>query len=298
MMQTARTRKSISVSDTATWVAMYRAIESERPDALFHDPYARSLAGEKGEELLRRMPQARQYAGPMIVRTAAMDELIEELIERHGIDLVVNLAAGLDTRPYRMQLPRDLQWVEADYPPMIDEKSKALAGETPHCKLERIGVDLADRTARRALFERVGAMGANGLVISEGLLVYLSSDQVTELAQDLAAQSIFRFWITDIASPLVLKMMKRTWSRQFAADSASFQFAPKEGAAFFAPYGWRLERYHSTFLDMFRHHREPSMAWLWRLFFPRWARQEVNRREGPMTGTLLLSRLGRSTPTK
>lgn len=285
-------RRILSVSDTAPWVAMYRAMESERPDALFHDPYARKLAGAQGEEMLKRVPRARQYAGPMIVRTAAIDELLQELIEREGIDLVVNLAAGLDARPYRMNLPPDLQWVEADYPPMIEEKSKVLAGETPHCKLERIGIDLADRAARRALLQRVGTMGTKGLVISEGLLVYLSSDQVAELAQDLAAQPIFRFWITDIASPLVLKMMKRAWSRQFAADTTTFQFAPKEGAAFLAPYGWKLERYHSVFLDLSRYHREPSMMWFWRLFFPRWARQEMNRRSGPMTGTLLLTRQG------
>ncbi len=39
-----------NVSDTALWVAMYRAMESERADALFYDPYARVLAGERGEE--------------------------------------------------------------------------------------------------------------------------------------------------------------------------------------------------------------------------------------------------------
>ena len=290
MTQTTKARRPITVADTATWVAMYRAIESDRPDALFHDPYARRLAGEQGEEMLTRMPRARQYGGPMIVRTVAIDELIQEVIEREGIDLVVNLAAGLDARPYRMQLPQSLQWVEVDYPRMIEEKSKALAGETPCCKLERIGVDLADRQARRELFQRIGAMGTKGLVVSEGLLVYLSAEQVAELAQDLAAQPAFQFWITDIAAPLVLKIMKRTWSRQFAARSTPFQFGPKEGVAFFAPYGWQLERYRSAFLDMFRLHREPSMAWLWRLFYPRWARQEVNRRSGPMTGTLLLTR--------
>ena len=289
-MRTAQPRKPLNVSDTAHWVAMYRAMESERPDALFHDPYARSLAGPSGEEMLKQVPRASQYAGPMIVRTAVIDELISELIERDGIDLVLNLAAGLDARPYRMRLPPNLQWVEADYPRMIDEKSKALAGETPHCKLERIGVDLADRTARQALFERVGALGAKALVISEGLLVYLSQDQVGELAQELAAQPTFRYWITDIAAPLVLKMMKRTWSRQFAADTSTFQFAPKDGAGFFAPYGWQLERYRSVFLDLTRYHREPKMMWLWRLFYPRWARQEVNRSAGPMTGTLLLRR--------
>jgi methyltransferase (TIGR00027 family) len=283
-------RRPMTVSDTAMWVAMYRAIESERPDAIFRDPYARRLAGEEGEEMIRRVPRARQFAGPMIVRTASMDELIQQLIERDGVDLILNLAAGLDARPYRMKLPPALQWVEADYPHMIDKKATALAGETPHCRLERIGVDLADRAARRALLERVGAMGSKGLVISEGLLVYLSSDQVAELAQDLAAQPTFRFWITDIAAPLVLKMMKRTWSRQFGADTTTFQFAPKEGAGFFAPYGWKLDRYCSIFLDLGRYHREPSTMWIWRLFYPRWARQEVDRRTGPMTGTLLLSR--------
>jgi methyltransferase (TIGR00027 family) len=283
-------RRPMTVSDTAIWVAMYRAMESERPDALFRDPYARRLAGEEGEAMIRRVPRARQYAGPMIVRTAAMDELIQQLIERDAVDLVVNLAAGLDARPYRMKLPPALQWLEADYPHMIEKKSAALAGETPHCKLERIGVDLADRAARRALLERVGTMGTKGLVISEGLLVYLSSDQVAELAQDLAAQPTFRFWITDIAAPLVLKIMKRTWSRQFGADTTTFQFAPKEGAGFFAAYGWQLDRYCSIFLDLGRYHREPNTMWIWRLFYPRWARQEVDRRTGPMTGTLLLSR--------
>jgi len=92
------------VSDTARWVALYRAMESERPDALFHDQFARRLAGPQGEEIMRRLPRAREFAWPMIVRTAVMDELILRAIERDGIDTVVNLAAGLDTRPYRLPL--------------------------------------------------------------------------------------------------------------------------------------------------------------------------------------------------
>jgi O-methyltransferase involved in polyketide biosynthesis len=37
-----------NVSDTARWVAMYRAQESARPDALFHDPWAERLGGDRG----------------------------------------------------------------------------------------------------------------------------------------------------------------------------------------------------------------------------------------------------------
>jgi len=58
-----------NVSDTALWVAAYRALESERPDALFHDPYARELAGERGWRILEGLPKARRTDWPMVVRT-------------------------------------------------------------------------------------------------------------------------------------------------------------------------------------------------------------------------------------
>src|SRR5438045_9748647 len=98
-----------SVSDTARWVAMYRAMESERPDALFHDPYARRLAGPAGEQILASMPQGRRWAWPMIVRTAVMDEIVMRLVKEAGVDTALNLAAGLDARPYRLDLPSHLR---------------------------------------------------------------------------------------------------------------------------------------------------------------------------------------------
>ena len=65
-----------NVSDTALWVAIYRAMESERPDAIFRDPYARRLGGERGETIVRQMPNGAAMAWPMIVRTAVMDEIV------------------------------------------------------------------------------------------------------------------------------------------------------------------------------------------------------------------------------
>jgi methyltransferase (TIGR00027 family) len=281
--------QAISVADTAKWVAMYRAIESERPDALFHDPFARRLAGKRGAEILERMPRGRAFAWPMIVRTALIDELISRAVLRDGVDLVVNLAAGLDARPYRMDLPPSLHWVEVDYPTTIDEKAAALAGETPRCNLERLGADLADLDARRALFERLGSTGTRGLVITEGLMVYLTAEQAGGFARDLATVPNFRFWVTDIAAPWVLKLMKRTWSRGFA-DASVFRFAPEEGAVFYARFGWQLAEYRSTFLESRRLKRESPMAWIWPLLYPRVIRQEATRRSGPMTGTILLER--------
>jgi methyltransferase (TIGR00027 family) len=111
-----------NVSDTARWVAVYRAMETERRDAHFRDPYARKLAGERGEAIVRAMPRGRQMAWPMIVRTAVFDEIILDSIRRRGVDLVLNLAAGLDARPWRLELPPELRWVDVDLPEMTEYK--------------------------------------------------------------------------------------------------------------------------------------------------------------------------------
>ena len=91
------------LGDTALWVALYRALESERPDAIFHDPYARRLAGDRAERIMETLPKAKTWGWPMVVRTAVMDELILKAVAQ-GSGTVLNLAAGLDARPYR--LPR------------------------------------------------------------------------------------------------------------------------------------------------------------------------------------------------
>jgi methyltransferase (TIGR00027 family) len=289
MKQGSSDDRDVTVADTAKWVAMYRAIESDRPDALFRDPYARRLAGTRGEFILRRMPRGRTWGWPMIVRTAVIDELLTRVIRDDGVDLVVNLAAGLDARPYRMDLPPTLRWIEVDYPATIEEKTQALAAETPRCELVRIPTDLADPTARRALFEQIAAQGTKGLVISEGLMIYLTREQAGELARELAAVANLRFWILDSAAPFILKLMSRTWSKRMG-PSATFRFAPEEGAAFYERFGWKLVEYRSSWLEARRLKREPPMGWIWRLLYPRYSRQEQNRRTGPMTGVLLLSR--------
>src|SRR5947208_16389294 len=122
-----------SVSDTARWVAMYRAMESERADALFRDPFARRLAGPAGEQILASMPQGRRWAWPMIVRTAVMDEIVMRLVKEEGVDTVLNLAAGLDARPYRLDLPSELRLFDADLEGILAYKVAELACVRPRC---------------------------------------------------------------------------------------------------------------------------------------------------------------------
>jgi len=275
---------NISVQDTAHWVALYRAFESERPDALFHDTYARELAGSRGATIMDQMPQARTYGWPMVVRTAVMDEVIVRLAP--SLDAVLNLAAGLDARPYRLPLPPGLCWIEVDFAAMLDHKAGLLAHHSPVCLLERVPLDLADRHARRELFARIAAQSARVLVISEGLLVYLHAEQVGELADDLAAQRAFAHWLSDIASPFVLRLVQRAWGR-YVAGGQAFKFGPEDAAAFFSAHGWRIAEYRSNLIEGDRLARMP-MAWLYRLIFPRARAQEMSRRTGPMAGVVVL----------
>jgi len=277
------------VSDTAHWVAMYRAMESERPDALFRDPYARRLAGPQGDQILRDLPKAKAFAWPMIVRTAVMDEIILRAISRDGVRTVVNLAAGLDTRAYRLALPRELHWVDVDLPAMQNYKREALAGEPPRCGLEWIPADLADAGQRRAVLSRVAAQSAPALVITEGLLIYLEPDQVAGLARDLHGCAPLAWWLTDIASPRLIKMMERTWGGKLRAGGAPFKFAPAEGTAFFEAAGWREAEFRSNWEEALRLKRTMRFAGFWSLIgrlYPKKTRESFRR----MAGIVLLER--------
>jgi len=277
-----------NISDTARWVATYRAMESERPDAIFTDPFARRLAGEKGQQIVDAMKRGRAMAWPMIVRTAVFDEIILDRVHG-GADMVVNLAAGLDARAWRLPLPPALRWVDVDLPGILRHKTETLAGETPVCRYEAVEADLTDPAKRTALFTQLGAESRNALVLTEGLLVYLTREHVEALARDLHAARGFRWWVIDLANPRLLAMMHRMWGNTVSAGNAPFRFAPAEGTAFFRPLGWREVAFRSTMDEAHRLHREMRFMWLWR-FLGRLgsaARREEVRR---MSGIVLMER--------
>jgi len=229
-----------SISDTARWVAYFRARETQRPDGLFRDPFAERLAGERGFQIANTLAQGNKHEWAWVARTYLFDQFISRQIHE-GAELIVNLAAGLDARPYRMQLPPSLLWIEVDLPEIISYKEEILGNDKPQCRLERISLDLADVQGRRRLFAELNGRAKNIVVVSEGLLIYFSPEEVASLAQDLAVCDHFRNWIIDLASPGQLKLMQRTTGKQLSEVGAPFKFGPPEGAKFFDPYGWEAK---------------------------------------------------------
>jgi len=232
-----------NISDTARWAALYRARESERPDAVFRDPFARRLAGERGEDIANEIQFSTKHAWSWIARTYLFDQfLLDEL--REGCDLVVNLAAGLDARPYRMSLPPTLKWIEVDLPEILNYKEEILASDSPTCQLERIAADLSNVALRRELFAQLGRRCERAVILTEGLTIYFTEEEVGALAEDLKEQPTFHRWVSDLASPGLLKMLKKKMGAQMG-QQAVLKFAPAGGVEFFHPFGWQAMKVNS-----------------------------------------------------
>lgn len=172
---------------------------------------------------------------------------------------------------------------------MIAYKEENLRDEEPRCRLERVAVDLRDQSERKALISRASENAKKVLVVTEGLLIYLSEEQVGTLARDLSEAPSFRLWLTDIASPRLLKMLMRRYGRHLSAANAPFQFAPASGTKYFEAFGWKEREFRSSFEEAHRLHREMPMAWLFRFIGklqPPSRREEFRR----MGGIVLLGR--------
>jgi methyltransferase (TIGR00027 family) len=226
------------VSDTAFMVAHHRAAETARPDALFSDPLAARLAGERGAQIARAQSGAAMVGWHVSMRTLVIDDYLRAALER-GVDMVVNLGAGLDTRPYRLALPPALRWIEVDYPEMIAFKEERLAGEQPRCQLERVGLDLADLPGRRALLARLDGAAGRLLVLTEGVIPYLDQDQAGALAGDLRALRRIDGWIVDYTSREAAAYRRRIRGK-LEMRHAPFRFDPDDWFAFFAARGWKV----------------------------------------------------------
>jgi methyltransferase (TIGR00027 family) len=278
------------ISETAFLTAMYRAIETERPDALVRDPLARSLAGGQGALQSAVLGQMQQGVDAIAIRTRAMDDLIERLVRSAGIDGVLNLAAGLDARPYRLPLPSTLQWVEVDLPEVLAYKTQKLQRQQANCILERVPLDLKS-SQRNDLFSKMNAAVEHCLVVTEGLLGYLSYEDVAALATDLQRQPNFRWWLLELLPPLQRTRKpygQRLFDQYFTAGKEAFQFAPREGADFFERYGWRAVEVRSIWKESRRLKRGVRAAWLWEWILRVFARKQW--RSLNSSGIVLLER--------
>ena len=225
------------ISDTAKWVAQYRAMESQREDAIFNDPFAERLAGIRGKEIVDLLPAGLSSSWSLAVRTVSIDEMLLNCIAKNNITHVVNLAAGLDSRAFRLTFPHQITWTEVDLPEILDYKMEVLKNDVPKCKLQSWRYDLSKHDQRKEMYDKINQFDGDTLVLTEGLLCYLEEQNVSEMSEELFANKNVRFWLFDLFVPLSLKMLNKHWKVFFDEEGAHFRFATS--LDFFTRIGWK-----------------------------------------------------------
>jgi methyltransferase (TIGR00027 family) len=270
------------VSDTSRWIAAYRAQETARPDAVFKDPLAAKLAGSRGIEMVKATPNTQAMAFAMVMRTSAIDKHIQTALA-HGIDTVINLGAGLDTRPYRMQLPPHLKWIEVDFPHLIGYKNEILKDEKPVCSLQRIAADLSKFEERQELFTRLDNQTKKALVISEGVIAYLTNNQAAQLSKDMFAMPHFHYWILDYNQGKREKNKQLEAMQKKMVKKTPFQFTIEDPVNFFGEHGWKVVENVYMFDEADRVGRRFPVPFPWNMlmvFFRKKMRAAANKSYG------------------
>lgn len=170
------------------------------------------------------MPRALRDPWPLVLRTRIIDALLATCLA-DGCDRVVNLAAGFDTRPYRMDLAA-----------------------------------LADDAARSAFLREATKGAAKVLVLTEGLLMHLEEAVVRRLARDLHDHDAIRWWMLDLHSPPLREMMRKRAGAAF--ENAPTRFAPEAGVGWFESMGWRAREVTSVIREAARQKRLPLLLQL------------------------------------
>ena len=270
-----------AVSYTAQWTAAARALETELGErASFTDPYARSLAVPRGFELLEK-----NRGGGLIpfiaIRTRFLDETIESVLRDNDIRQIVFIAAGMDTRAFRLDWPADAIVYEVDFPGLLEEKRRRLAElkATPRVQRREVAVDLRGEwlpDLERGGFDRT----APTLWITEGLLFFLTPEQATGLLGTLASASAPGSWLgVDFVSQALLRSpFSREFRRNLEEDGTPWLFGTDEPEEYLAALGWKAREVREPgepgtdhpdwpFAVQPRDRKGPSRSWLVRAEF-------------------------------
>ncbi|MFI8993353.1 class I SAM-dependent methyltransferase [Streptomyces sp. NPDC053542] len=231
-----------AVSRTAQWTAAARALETEREDRLFADPYARTVADDIGFELLERYASAGTVPF-LAIRTTYLDRAIGRAVAAEGIRQVVFLAAGMDTRFYRLDWPAGVTVYELDRPALLEAKAAMLAEEPAPAGRERraVAVDLTqDWTG--SLKEAGWQSEQPTLWVVEGLLFFLPEAAVRGLITTLAGQSApGSVLLGDAISAATLENpLSRSYLKVLEDDGNPWLFGTEEPERLLTECGWSV----------------------------------------------------------
>jgi len=235
-------RSGQSLGATAYWTAAVRALEHERADRLFFDPWAKALAGEIGAAwMAERSPES---VVPIILRTRFFDDFLLRIVEHYVIHQVVLLAAGLDTRAYRLQWPQGMRFFELDQAEVMAYKEQVLgmAGAKPAGVRQSIPINLSGDW-QAALLQHGFDPAQPAVWMLEGFLFYLAEADLVKILDAVCKLAAPGSWLgfdcinsLVLSSPYTLK-----WVDMQAAQGAPWIGALDDPLGFLAARGWKAD---------------------------------------------------------
>lgn len=232
-----------TVSSTAQWTAAIRALEAEYgEDSLFEDGLAYNLAGPEGFELLERYKGAgvREFVS---IRTRFFDDAISDIVFKSPVQQVVIVAAGMDTRAFRLTWPDGVVLYEVDHKELLDEKRERLSRLQAQPNLPRIEVSTDITQPWLGDLEHAGFDSSVGaLWVVEGLLFFLSHDQASNLLMSLKEFSAPNsHLVADMPSESLLKNpINLAFLAKLCEDGCPWRFGCDEPEEFLRMRGWKV----------------------------------------------------------
>lgn len=279
------------VSDSSRLIAAWRAVETGQEDSLFKDPLSNFLAGSAAVAQAFELAPTYKPNGVAKHRTAKVsnvairviwfDDWIIKSLNRSthpspsvssifavqndlavSVALSVNvpkqvvvLGSGMDTRPWRLDLPSGIRWFEVDRSNVLAVKCKLLAkhgAEVPGQLLTfpaqypmqatswtSLEADLGERGWSKALLDKGLDPAVPTVWIAEGLLMYLDEQEVANLFQSMADVSA-KGSISIVQSMTESYMSNPDSYMPFSKELIdTWKFGCKDDPTeFFAAYGW------------------------------------------------------------
>lgn len=174
-----------AIGTTALFVAALRARETRRPDALVADPYAARFADPSWSGV---PGDVSQFVELMADQVAVRTRFLDDALLGAGCRQVVLVAAGMDSRAYRLPWPDGVDLFELDQPEVLAVKDSTLADAVPRCRRHPVGVDL--RTDWSTPLRDAGFRADRPTAwLAEGLLYALTADAADGLLERIGSLS-------------------------------------------------------------------------------------------------------------
>jgi len=235
-----------AVKETGFITAVIRAMENERPDAYLADPHAALLSTPRSRAMAEEALAAGGTVGSVIVRGRFGDIALGEAMDQ-GITQVVCLAAGSDTRAWRLPLPSGTRFFEIDLPGQLEAKDALLApiADRLTCRRVTLAEDLRESTWPRRLKDAGYDRAKPAVWVVEGLLPYVETGHFTRLLTHIEEMSSpgsvllvdapHAAYFTDPANARFLAFMK--------ARGSAFRLGLEDFGGFLNRCGWQAEAY-------------------------------------------------------